>query len=128
MIIWGLALLIVGICFIVFYSNQNRANKRRTANVTGTCVNVEEKTTLSEESDNSIRHYTFTYNVEGKEYSTKPLHSIPEDPKVGEQVTLRYNPKNPADAGYDYKSDDKTKIILWIGLGLILISIILIIL
>ena len=129
MAIVGLALLIVGIIFIVLYFKTNGENKRRTANVTGTCIKVEEKQTLSEDASSpGIMHYTFSYNVDGKEYTTKPIHSIPGDPQVGGQVTLRYDPKKPWDAGYDYKSDDKTRYILWIGIGLTILSIVLIIL
>ncbi|MCR5002311.1 MAG: DUF3592 domain-containing protein [Lachnospiraceae bacterium] len=121
----GLALVIIGIIFIVLYNKQNKANKRQTARVQGTCIDIQDKGNDNGDFDSTIRHWRFKYMVDGKEYTTKYLLGIPGDPQIGDQVTLRYNPKKPEDSGYDYQSDDKTHYIRTIGIVLLVIGIIL---
>ena len=127
MFVVGLSLVIVGIIFIVLYNKQNKANKRQTARVQGTCINIEDKVNNTGDiaTTNTIRHWRFKYMVDGKEYTTKQLLGIPGDPQIGDQVTLRYNPKKPEDSGYDFQSDDKTHYIRTIGIVLLVIGIIL---
>ena len=129
MFIVGLAFVIVGILFIVMYNKQNKADKRRTARVQGTCINIEDKVNNTGDfnTTNTIRHWIFKYEVGGTEYTTAPILGLPGDPKLGEQVTLRYNPSKPQDSGYDFQSDDKTHYIKIIGIALLVIGILLVI-
>ena len=129
MFIIGLVLVIVGILFIVMYNKQNKANERQTARVQGTCINIEDKVNNTGDfnTTNTIRHWTFKYEVGGTEYTTKQLLGLPGDPQLGDQVTLRYNPSNPQDSGYDFQSDDKTHYLKIIGIVLLVIGILLVI-
>ena len=124
MIIVGFVILCLGIFFMIYYKVHKKQNNRRTARVQGTCVNI---TVNTSEDSGDTTHYDFSYDVGGNQYMLKNL-IVPGSPAIGDQVTLRYNPDNPKDAGYDFASDGKEKYILYVGIGITVVGIILMIL
>ncbi len=129
MIIVGLTVACIGIAIMIYYPVHKNRNNRRTAMVPGTCVYIDDEWIPSDDpTDNySVRYYTFAYNVWGRQYTIR-VSGIPGDPQLGQQVTLAYNPNDPQDAGYFYNDKGKEKPILYVGIGVFIFGVILIIL
>ena len=124
MIIVGFVIVCIGFFFMIFYRVHKNQNKRRTATVQGTCVNI---TVNTSEDTGDRTYYDFSYDVGENQYMLNNI-SVPGSPQIGDQVTLRYNPNNPKDAGYDFASDGKEHYIFYVGIGLTVVGIILMIL
>ncbi len=123
--LFGLVIAALGIVFIVMYNKQKKQNNRRTARVKAVCTNIEEK--INGEEGNSITHYTLSYNVDGKDYTLSNLVGLPPKTEVGAEVTVRYNPQNPQDAGYDFGEAAKDKYLLYVGIGGLVLGILIMI-
>ncbi|MCR5001614.1 MAG: DUF3592 domain-containing protein [Lachnospiraceae bacterium] len=121
----GIVLVFLGIFFMVHYVKRKNQNKRRTALIQATCTNFVEK--ADSEGDTYTKYYTLTYVVDGKQYSIAN-QILPGDPQIGDPIMVNYNPKKPQDAGFDYQDKGKEHYSFFIGLGLFLLGIIILIL
>ena len=65
--------------------------------------------------------------VDGKDYTLSNLVGLPPKTEAGSEVTVRYNPQNPQDAGYDFGEAAKEKYMLYVGIGVLVLGILIMI-
>ncbi len=122
----GLALIFVGVMFLVMYPRSKSKVNRRTAQTMG--VVTDEKIQNDEDGDPQFYNYSFTYTVDGQEYTTKMIQWVMQNrPSVGDTVSISYNPSKPGDANATANEIPPTKAFLLIGAVLCVIGIILVI-
>ncbi|MCR5475236.1 MAG: DUF3592 domain-containing protein [Lachnospiraceae bacterium] len=122
----GLALIIVGILFLVMYPRSKRKANRHIAQTTG--IVADEKIQYDDGGSPEFYNYSFTYTVDGQEYTTKKIQWVmPNRPSVGDTVRISYNPLKPSDANATDNEIPPTKAFLIIGAVLCVIGLILVI-
>ena len=121
----GLSLVIVGIGFLCVSRKSKKNLKNHTAQTTG--VVSDEKISYDEDGSPQFYYFSFTYTVEGQEYTTKKIQWVkPNRPQVGDTVSISYNPAKPSDGNATDNEIEPSKSVLIVGWVLIIIGIILI--
>lgn len=118
----GFSLFVLGIILIISSAVGKKKNKRCSAQTQGTLVNIYE---AEDSNGNDVHSYTYSYSVDGVEYKVRS-QALTEANKIGDTLTIWYNPKKPKDAQpFHYETNKVYRIILIAGIALLLLGIIL---
>ena len=126
MAIAGLVLLILGICFVIYYPIFKKKNKRCTALTQGRLIEKYEKG-LGGETTTTTTYHVYSYYVDGMEYRLDTNLFGPQVQNVGDVVQIWYNPRNPKDS-QALHFEKGFKGILVTGIVLVIVGIVLVIL
>ena len=119
----GFAIFVLGLIFVIVAPINMRKNARCSAQTQGILTRI----SVRENSKGADTHsYTYSYNVDGIEYQTRSTILSTGTNNIGDACTIWYDPKNPKKAQpFHYESNKVYKIILFVGIGMILLGIIL---
>jgi len=120
----GVMLFFIGIIIMICYPINKKKNTRCTAQTQGILTNIRRR--VSTKGPRKSIH-VYSYQVDGTEYHLETVEHSPEVSDVGDACTIWYNPRKPKDAQAYRPSDKYLKILLYVGLGLFLLGIILIV-
>lgn len=107
----GVALIAFGILMIVKGSQKKG---RCTASTTATITEVQEKLDIRTDNPGEVRRYRYTpifsYQVNGRAYTTKGVYSIHRNAfRVGDTSQVWYDPQNPQEAVTKVVKSERSK-------------------
>lgn len=126
MAIVGLAIMIVGIIFMIYYPIIKKKTRRCTAQAPGRLLDIWES--MADEYGGSRVEYTYAYYVDGIEYKLKTIHRAPEAVHVGDTCTIWFNPRNPKDAQSLHFEEKGLGKVFLVGIALLFVGLVLVIL